>query len=615
MKNRIFLLLIVILTTLFYSCKDDEATESSIQVTTQGFAQIGQSTAFVSGYITKGTISESMIKGFCWSEAPSPTVEDSKVEMTQVRANENGYMLQLTGLEPATEYYVKAYIKDGSYIHYGNELKFTTKELPGDGWCVIDGVTKITPTTATALMKIADNGGSEVLEYGVCYVKSDTEPVPPLDNEPTVDEEKIVASSGGYGFDALLEQLSQNTHYLVRPYFKTGKGIVYGETVWFTTMNLVKTGDVFPGYQSAYLYGEVLMDAGSPTVERGVCWGATPEPTLENDAHEKIDKGVGVFYSVVGGLEKGHTYYVRAYARNADGVFYGLPVQFTTRTGDIAPGMVLEDLVLVENGTFAMGNPDTDTEVSPIDGKTYGKEPVHQVKISKDFYMCRYEVTVEQICVFLNVYQSRNSRTIPVSALHNSATNAWNFQYSGTAPNLVYTPRAGKNRHPVVNVTWPTAEQYCEWLSAELGVKVRLPSEAEWEYAARGGNKSKGYVYSGSNTYSEVAVLTNANAGTAPVGSKNPNELGIYDMSGNAFEYCRDFFDWNYYGLHTGEVAVDPVNAGRLTDNGNLVIRGGSFRHDKYLKVYTRGSTSSRKGDAGSHSGFRFVMEKLPADL
>lgn len=104
-----------------------------------------------------------------------------------------------------------------------------------------------------------------------------------------------------------------------------------------------------------------------------------------------------------------------------------------------------------------------------------GKEQVHKVNISKDFYICRYEVTVEQMCVFLNVYQSRNSRTLPVKALHNGSTAAWCFQYSGAAPNLIYKPRAGKNRHPVVNVTWPCAEQFCEWLSAELGVKVRLP--------------------------------------------------------------------------------------------------------------------------------------------
>lgn len=614
MKNRIFLFLMVTLLTLFVSsCKEDEIVEMPIQVTTQGFAQIGQSTTFVSAYITKGTVTESMARGFCWSDNPSPTIEDRKVE--EVGAlDKNGYMLQITGLTPTTEYYVRAYINDGNQICYGNELKFTTKEIPGDGWCVIDDVVKITPTTATALMEIADNGGSEIFEYGVCYVATDAVPVPPIADEPTTNGNTITAESGGYGFDANLEGLSQNTHYLVRPYFKTEKGTIYGETIWFKTMNFIKTGNVFPGYQSAYLYGEVLMDAGSPTSERGVCWGTSQEPTIEADSYKKIDKGIGMYYSIVGGLEKGTTYYVRAYARNADGVFYGLPVEFNTRSGNITPGMTLEDLILVENGTFDMGNPDTDTEASPIDGNTLGKEPVHQVKISKNFYMCRYELTVEQMCVFLNVYQDRNSRTQPVKALHNGTTNAWSFEYSGVAPNLVYKPRAGKNRFPVVNITWPAAEQYCEWLSAELGVKVRLPSEAEWEYAARGGNKSQGYIYSGSNTANEVSVSTTDKIGTAQVGTKKPNELGIYDMTGNTMEYCRDFFDWEFYNAYKGEVAVDPVNAGKLSADGKMSVRGGSFRHPVYLKVYTRGC-NQHKGDAGNHNGFRFVMEKLPDNL
>lgn len=612
MKNRIFLFLMVTLTAVFFSsCEEDEIVEPTIQVTTQGFAQIGQNTAFVSGYIVKGTISDGMARGFCWSESSSPTIEDNKVE-TLKTTDESGYMLQLMGLEPTTVYYVRAYVSDGYHIYYGNELNFTTKAIPGEGWCVIDDVNKITPTTATVVMQIADNGGSEVLEYGVCYNETEANPVPPLENEPTIDGKKVVAHTGGYAFDAYLENLTQNTHYLVRPYFKTKESVVYGETVWFVTMNFVKTGNVFPGYQSAYLYGEVLMDAGSATTERGVCWGTTQTPTIDNDSYKKIDKGIGAYYSIIGGLEKGKTYYVRAYARNADGVFYGLPVEFTTRTGDIAPGLTLEDMILVENGTFDMGNPNTNSEASPIDNKTFGKEPVHKVQISKDFYMCRYEVTVEQMCIFLNVYQSRNSRTQPVKALHNSSTNAWSFEYSGVAPNLVYKPRSGKNRYPVVNVTWPAAEQYCEWLSAELGVKVRLPSEAEWEYAARGGNKSQGYVYSGSNTSSEVSVTTNNT--TAAVGTKKPNELGIYDMTGNAMEYCRDFFDWDFYGTYAGEIAVDPVNAGKLTADGKMIVRGGSFRHPTYLKVYTRGS-NQHKGDAGNHNGFRLVMEKIPGDL
>lgn len=111
-----------------------------------------------------------------------------------------------------------------------------------------------------------------------------------------------------------------------------------------------------------------------------------------------------------------------------------------------------------------------------------------------------------------------------------------------------------------------------------------------------------------------MSVSTNNNTGPAQVGTKKPNELGIFDMTGNAMEYCRDFFDWNFYTTQNGEVVVDPVNAGKLSADGKMIVRGGSFRHPTYLKVYTRGCNQS-KGDAGNHNGFRFVMEKLPIDF
>ena len=97
-----------------------------------------------------------------------------------------------------------------------------------------------------------------------------------------------------------------------------------------------------------------------------------------------------------------------------------------------------------------------------------------------------------------------------------------------------------------------------------------------------------------------------------PVGSLAPNELGIYDMSGNAFEYCRDTYDADFYMNQVGTVTENPYK-GSLGDTP-IVIRGGSFRHDTYFRVSARGS-AKHKGDCGDHSGFRIVMEKLPSNI
>ena len=111
---------------------------------------------------------------------------------------------------------------------------------------------------------------------------------------------------------------------------------------------------------------------------------------------------------------------------------------------------------------------------------------------------------------------------------------------------------------------------YCNWLGEEYGGNWRLPTEAEWEYAARGGNKSKGYLYSGSND-PDIAGWYKDNSGgqTNSVGRKNPNELGIYDMSGNVWDWCRD-----WYEPYTAEAQTNPRGS---TSGSCRVLRGGGW--------------------------------------
>jgi len=137
----------------------------------------------------------------------------------------------------------------------------------------------------------------------------------------------------------------------------------------------------------------------------------------------------------------------------------------------------------------------------------------------------------------------------------------------------------GRGKLPVVNVSWNDAVAYCRWVSDQTGKTVRLPTEAEYEYAARGGSKSGGFLYSGTNSVSDAAWYIDDSRGKPhEVGTKAPNELGLYDMSGNVWEWCEDWYHQSYDNA--------PADGGvwniEDTYNPYRVLRGGSAKGASY---------------------------------
>jgi len=227
------------------------------------------------------------------------------------------------------------------------------------------------------------------------------------------------------------------------------------------------------------------------------------------------------------------------------------------------------EMVFVEGGQFYMGNDYS----GALDEK-----PEHKVVLN-DFYISKYEVTFE---------------------MYDNFCRSTGFPEPDDGG-------FGRDNNPVINVSWEGAIKYCNWLSTRFGydkvydLKIdsggmviqnvnwtadgyRLPTEAEWEYVAKGGNSSQGFAYAGSNDPSEVAWYT-VSSGNAPhdVGTKKPNELQVYDMLGNAWEWCWDYYNPSYYGNSS---ETDPQ--GPATGD-HRVYRGGNFNSDiEFIRVTRR---------------------------
>jgi formylglycine-generating enzyme required for sulfatase activity len=217
---------------------------------------------------------------------------------------------------------------------------------------------------------------------------------------------------------------------------------------------------------------------------------------------------------------------------------------------------VSSDFIFVQGGTFQMGSNESDDE-----------KPVHSVTVG-DFYIGKYEVTVAEFKKFID---ATNYRT---DAEKGSGAYVWTGskweQKSDANWSSPYFSQSDNN--PVSCVSWNDATEYCRWLSSSSGAKYSLPSEAEWEYAARGGIKSRNYTYSGSENINDVAWYTsNSGSTTHQVGTMQANELGIYDMSGNVWEWCSDWYDKDYYKNSSS-------NNPRGASSGSYrVLRGGSW--------------------------------------
>ena len=227
------------------------------------------------------------------------------------------------------------------------------------------------------------------------------------------------------------------------------------------------------------------------------------------------------------------------------------------------------NMVYVQGGTFQMGAQNENPNGANYDSEAWDNEkPIHSVTLS-DYYIGETEVTQElwEAVMGTTVAQQQKKAT-------------YDFGVVGVGSN-----------YPMYYISWEDCQEFIKKLNQLTGKNFSLPTEAQWEYAARGGNKSRGYKYAGSNTIGEVAWYddnacdgvgsSSPDFGAHRVGAKLPNELGLYDMTGNVWEWCSD-----WYGSYSTSSQTNPTGS---TTGSCRVLRGGCWPYDaRYCRVAYR---------------------------
>ncbi|MBS0011905.1 MAG: SUMF1/EgtB/PvdO family nonheme iron enzyme [Bacteroidales bacterium] len=506
--------------------------------------------------------------GICYSENPDPGIND----YLSYASGTAGFKIELDRLVPFTKYYFRAFARNRFATRYGEIKEFETTGPP----TVLTGEPgRIMVSSIRISIEVLDDGGHEVTDAGISYS---------MLKEPTIDTNVASFGKGTGSFESVVDNLDPGTRYHIRAYAVNSEGVSYGEELILSTklgIPVVMTEGVSDiDYSAVTLTGDIPDDGGLDIIERGLVWDTIERPT-RNNFYAIVEGATGKYDYRITGLRAGSRYYARAYARNEKGFVYGEPVGFVP--------LIKTEMVLAKGNYFSMGSEDGD--------KT--NRPVHQVRLDS-FMIGKYEVTNDEYARFLNYHADMisfegDSDVVMLNDYPVYFLKVYGQEYEDTGFEVHikyqdgrFTVRDDCENYPAILVSWEGARMYCEWAGG------RLPTEAEWEFAAKGGRNTSN-DYSGSNKLDEVGwyyknsrnasskLMSSGDRGLAKVGQLKPNNIGIYDMSGNVSEWCNDIFDPDYYSSSPAENPMGPVKG------SSRVIRGGSWAdREDYCTVYSR---------------------------
>ena len=336
------------------------------------------------------------------------------------------------------------------------------------------------------------------------------------------------------------------------------------------------TGAAYVLIAEAALYDDqnIIIAAKILDVETGGVMSSTPPAVAPKDPMKMAEACIRCSQTLVGGKMPTRTTTTTTYSQTG---YASQPAPAANQDFTETAWGINMKMIWVEGGDFLMG-------CTSEQGGDCGSDEQNVRRVTVDgFYIGMLEVTQSQWekVVGTSIYQQKSKA-------------------GGSS-----TPGVGPD-YPMYYVSWDEAMEFCRLLSNKTGRTYTLPTEAQWEYAARGGNKNEGAKYAGSNMIDAVAWYSDTSNGiTHIVGSKRANALGIYDMSGNVYEWCKDWYADSYISYDTNN-PMGPASGSRRVNRGGGASNNCSWSNaSKYCRVASRDSRDPNNPDC--NIGFRVV--------
>lgn len=464
-----------------YDYKDivyyDNSNPSNWPNVTTDVLDVTSTTARTGGTITYSGAAEITARGVCWGTTHTPNIDGNH---TTDGEGTGSFTSNLANLSVNTTYFVRAYATNMHGTYYGEEKTFSTNG--GIPVVTTKDITDIHPLSATSGGVVTSDNGFNVTARGICWS---------VVQNPTIDDYHTANGSGTGEYNSLMENLQNSTTYHVRAYATNANGTAYGEDKSYTTTSgeiTVTTNAVTNVTAWAATCGgnaTITNDNNLSITAKGVCWSTSHNPSI-NDYHSNDGSGIGTFTSTISGLSVNTQYYVRAYATNQLGTYYGSEKSFTTTVG--LPVVTTTEPTLNGTTVTSGGNVTNDGGFPvTVRGICYGIYPnpdltsayTHTTDGSgTGYFTSAIDITVGSTLYVRAYATNTNGTAYGAQVIANlEYLNLPTFTYNGHTYKVAPDPHTSYEEY----ISWTAANSYCNNLTAYGYSDWRMPTKAELE--------------------------------------------------------------------------------------------------------------------------------------